>query len=207
MLTRKFDGRGTIFLELNINGEKFRCNERIVCGIGGVLVGTAVGFLFANGANRGRLRRLQIQVRAAVVEADSARARAVKDVVVAKDYGNAKLLKDLLPTCDNLDNAMDALSCDASLKIIEGIKLTRDELFKVLASHNVQPIPVSVGDKFDHNLCEAMMQTPIPPIPVSEPKSQSNAPQALSGTVSLVLSKGYMHGPRILRPAKVAVYE
>lgn len=204
MFSRKFDGRGGIVLQLDINGESLRCDERVVFAAGGIIVGMTIGAFWGGVASRRRIVKIQAQLRAAILEAESIRLRAIKDVAAATDFGSGKLLKDLLPTCDNLDHALASPAIEASLHLKEGIQMTRNELYKVLASHGVEPIKVGVGDKFDHDLCEAMMQTPLPP---PDPVPSDDIPTPASNTISTILSKGYTHNSRILRPAKVGVYK
>ena len=61
---------------------------------------------------------------------------------------------------------------------------------QVFASHSAKPIP-AVGENFDPNLHEAMVQMP----------SAEHPP----GTVIQEMEKGYMLNDRVVRPARVIV--
>ena len=68
--------------------------------------------------------------------------------------------------------------------------MVQKQLVEVLAKHGVEPIE-ALGQPFDPNLHEALMQQPTPDQP--------------EGTVVGELSKGYKIRDRVLRPSKVAV--
>ena len=71
-----------------------------------------------------------------------------------------------------------------------GFKLVVDELEKVANNHGLTSFG-EVGDVFDPNLHEALMQMPMEGVSVT--------------SVSQVMQPGYKLGDRVLRPARVAV--
>jgi molecular chaperone GrpE len=107
-------------------------------------------------------------------------------------YANSSLIKSILPTIDNFERALsqDATKVDAA-SILKGMQIVHDQLMAVLKSQKVEAIAPKVGDPFDPNHHEALMQ---------QPSDQYTEP-----TVTMLMEKGYtLHG-RTLRPAKVAV--
>jgi len=106
-------------------------------------------------------------------------------------YANSQLIKNLLPTIDNLERAIavDLTKTDAA-SIVKGLQVLVDQLMKVLAVQNVEVIAPEVGSPFDPTKHEALMQ------------QESEYPP---NTVTQLLQKGYALRDRTLRPAQVAV--
>lgn len=106
-------------------------------------------------------------------------------------YANSQLIKNLLPTIDNLERAMavDVSKTDAKA-VIDGLKVLVDQLMKVLTVQNVEVIAPNPGDPFDPTKHEALMQ------------QDSDYPP---NHVTQLLQKGYALRDRTLRPAQVAV--
>lgn len=129
----------------------------------------------------------------ATAELENVRRRASKDVENAHKFGVVKLMEDLLPVVDSLEQALQT-NIDTeetglnSMK--EGIELTLKLFVGVLEKFNVKQIN-PVGEAFNPNLHEAM--------------SMQEAPDALPGTVLVVFQKGYLLNERVIRPARVIV--
>ena len=70
------------------------------------------------------------------------------------------------------------------------IELTERELLKALEKHGVRKFE-PLGEKFDPNLHQAMLEIPDPSVP--------------AGTVVQIMQPGYTIGERVLRPALVGV--
>ena len=106
-------------------------------------------------------------------------------------YANSQLIKNLLPTIDNLERAMavDVEKADAK-SVVDGLKLLLDQMMKVLTTQHVEVIAPKAGDAFDPTKHEALMQqdSDLPPNHVTQ-----------------LLQKGYALRERTLRPAQVAV--
>lgn len=110
----------------------------------------------------------------------------------AIQYANSTLIKNLLPAIDNFERALevDPAKTDAA-KLLKGMQIVHDQLMKVFTAAHVEEIAPKVGDPFDPNHHEALMQ---------QADERFNEP-----TVTQLLQKGYsLHG-RTLRPAQVAV--
>ncbi|MCS6802645.1 MAG: nucleotide exchange factor GrpE [Chloroflexota bacterium] len=101
-------------------------------------------------------------------------------------YGSAPLIKELLGVLDDLERAL-ASAGDQDSPIVQGVELTRRNFVAALERYGVSEIP-ALGETFDPNLHEAVMQAP-----------------GAENKVITVIKKGYRLHDRILRPAMVAV--
>lgn len=129
----------------------------------------------------------------ATAELDNFRKRAERDVEKAYAYGPEKLLTELLPVMDSLEQALASAQSDseAMASMIEGIELTIKMFIGVLEKFSVTQIDPQ-GEAFDPNQHEAM--------------SMQEAPEGVSpGTVMMVFQKGYLLKERVVRPARVIV--
>jgi len=132
-----------------------------------------------------------------LAEMENLRRRTAREVIDARQYGNAGFARDILAVADNMERALAALDAelrekaDAGVKaLLDGVELTERELLKVLEKHGVKKFE-PLGEKFDPNLHQAMYEVADPSVP--------------AGTVAQVIQAGYMIGDRMLRPALVAV--
>jgi molecular chaperone GrpE len=114
------------------------------------------------------------------------RAQAEAD----RGYLVGALALDVLSVLDNFERAMEAARSANAPGIVEGLEMVHRQMLSALAKHGVEPIAV-LGEPFDPNQCEAVMQQPD----ASKPE----------GTVVAELARGYRLRDRVLRPAKVAV--
>jgi molecular chaperone GrpE len=143
--------------------------------------------------NNDRLRLL--------AEMENVRTIAKRDVDLAKTYGMQSFSKKLLEVVDNLNRAVQSVPEPMRVKtegqdkvfstLYEGIVATEKEMLKLLAQNGIESFG-KVGEKFDPNRHEAMLQTPA--TPGVEPNS-----------ISSVLKVGFMLKDRVLRPAQVAI--
>ncbi len=106
-------------------------------------------------------------------------------------FGNESILRDILPTLDNLDRAIKASKGTADNDaLIQGVELTLKSLTENLGKHGVKAI-ASVGQPFDPTQHQAVAQV----------ASDSVAP----GHVVEEFQKGYLLHDRVLRAAMVSV--
>lgn len=104
---------------------------------------------------------------------------------------NESLVGDLLPVLDNLERALDAAEDSAeSSTITEGLSMIHSDLLRVLGRHGLESVE-SLGQPFDPEFHEAMMQQDDPDQPAN--------------TVIHQMQKGYLFQNRLLRPAMVVV--
>jgi len=138
---------------------------------------------------------LQDKLMRAVAETENLRRRAAREREDIAKYAITGFARDLLPVVDNLRRALDsvpeAARRDESLAgLIEGIEMTEREILAAFERHGIRRID-PLGEKFDHNLHQAMFEVP-----------GADAPD---GTVVQVAQVGYTIADRLLRPAMVGV--
>jgi molecular chaperone GrpE len=132
-----------------------------------------------------RLLRLQ-------ADFENFRKRTLREREEAYLYGHQNLVKELLPTVDNLERAIEhARGEGADLEgLLQGVELVLRELQSVLARSGVAQIEAE-GKPFDPALHEAMGAQPTADVPPN--------------TVTQVFQKGYRLRDRMLRPARVMI--
>ena len=144
-------------------------------------------------ALRGELAALQEKMIRLQADFDNFRRRALKEREEAHQYGHENLVKDLLPSVDNLDRAIEhARKSDGGdfESMLQGVELVQRELLGALESHGVSEIEAE-RVAFDPNVHEAMAQREDDSVPTN--------------TVIEVFQKGYRLRDRLLRPARVVV--
>jgi molecular chaperone GrpE len=140
--------------------------------------------------------KLKDQALRALAEQENTRRRAQRDVEENSKFAVSNFARDVLPVGDNLRRALETISPEARAadpalaKFAEGVELTERELLNVLERFGIKRID-PVGQPFDHNLHQAMMQV-----------DNANQPP---GTVVQVFQPGYTIHGRLLRPAMVTV--
>ena len=90
-------------------------------------------------------------------EFENYRKRAERDRGDMVASASRRVVEALLPVLDSLDAAATmAPDSAASERMRDGLLTTREQLLKVLASDEVAPLSVAVGDPFDPSLHEAV---------------------------------------------------
>ena len=132
----------------------------------------------------------------ALAEAENVRRRAARDKSDAAKYAIANFAREVLGVADNMKRAMasvdtEARKSDPALEqLMVGLEMTEAEMLSTFERFGIKPIE-AMGEKFDHNLHEAMFEL-----------DDASKP---AGTVMQVVEPGYMINDRLLRPAKVGV--
>ena len=122
----------------------------------------------------------------ALAEAENIRRRAVRDVEEAHRYGIKKLLEELIPVLDSLEQGLAMGGLDS-----EGLALTLKMLQKILEKFNVTEINPINNELFNPTYHEVMMTQDNPDLPVN--------------AVITVMQKGYTLHDRVIRPARVVI--
>jgi molecular chaperone GrpE len=124
-------------------------------------------------------------------EFDNYKKRVQKDRSDLINYGNERLIKELLPIIDSMERALNHVSNSEDIDaFVEGLKLIYEQLLVSLKKHGVESIE-SIGQEFDPNFHEAMMK-------VESDKLDDNK-------VVEEFEKGYLLNGRLLRPSKVSI--
>ena len=127
----------------------------------------------------------------ACAELENYKKRAAKDRENFIKYGNETLIKEILPTVDSMERALEhACNSDDFEAFVDGLRMIRDTFISVLGKQGVEEIE-AIGKDFDPNFHEAMMQ-------VEGGKEADN-------TVVEEFEKGYLLNGRLLRPSKVSI--
>ena len=137
------------------------------------------------------LQILQDKYMRLAAEFENYKRRAQRDQSDSVRYANESLLKNLLPTLDNLERAIKSgIDAGASGALIEGVELTHKQFLETVGKLGVRQVS-SEGAEFDPNVHQAVAQV----------ESETAAPN----TVVEEFQKGYFLHDRILRPAMVTV--
>ncbi len=102
------------------------------------------------------------------------------------------LVRDFLPVLDNLERAMTVPDTADVQTVVTGVRGTYDQWLEVLKANGVEPIAPEIGDEYDAQRHEALLQTPVDPTPEQQQVTQ-------------LLRKGFAFDGKLLRPAQVAV--
>ena len=120
---------------------------------------------------------------------DNYRKRMARDREELAQFAAKDILKDLLPTVDNLALALDKAE-NKDDPFVQGVKLAYDGFLKALADHGATPID-SLGEPFDANYHEALAQLP--------------SPDVAEGVVMNEVKRGWLLHGKLLRAAQVVV--
>jgi molecular chaperone GrpE len=111
-------------------------------------------------------------------------------------HARERFAEDLLPVLDAYDMAFQ--NKEAWEKVDKnwrtGVEYIHSQLLKVLSDNGIEEIPTKEGDIFDPNLHEPMGTVEI-------------EDEAKNHTIAQVMQKGYKNGARIVRPARVKIFE
>jgi molecular chaperone GrpE len=121
-------------------------------------------------------------------EFENFKKRTKKEAEEASTRGREQLLKELLPAIDNLERALKHAPAGDPLAV--GVQQTEKILLQALEKFGVVRFS-SVGKPFDPSIHDAIQQV----------ETSEHPP----GSVAQEFASGYMIGPRLLRPAMVAV--
>jgi molecular chaperone GrpE len=114
--------------------------------------------------------------------------RVERDRQAAALDAEAALLRELVPTLDNLERALQSAEEGSALR--EGVELIQRGLLALLQSRGVSALDPR-GERFDPELHQALTSEAVPGV--------------AEGTVVEVFRKGYRFKDRLLRPALVKV--
>lgn len=132
----------------------------------------------------------------AMAETENVRRRAERDKEDASKYAIANFAREMVTVSDNLARALGSIDADARSdnpaldQLLVGLEMTERGIQTTFERFGIKVIE-AMGEKFDHNLHEAMFEM-----------DDATKP---SGTVVQVVETGYVLKDRLLRPAKVGV--
>ena len=121
------------------------------------------------------------------------RRRAAQDVERAREAGVDSALLSVMNVYDDLNRALKVADENDPSKIIPGVASVRDSLVRNLDTMGIKPVG-AVGDTFDPDVHEALTSMPT-------------EDEEKSGTIADVFQVGFIKGERLIRPARVVVYQ
>ena len=137
-----------------------------------------------------RESELMNQHRRLAADFNNFRNRAQRDITLAVEQAERKILLDLLSVLDNFDRGLSATYQDVE-SFRSGVELIRKQFLEALRRMNVEPLPLQVGDPFDALHAEALTTFSDPNLP--------------DGAVAAVYERGFNLNGQLLRAARVVV--
>ncbi|MDP5109817.1 MAG: nucleotide exchange factor GrpE, partial [Rickettsiaceae bacterium] len=104
---------------------------------------------------------LQDKLLRQLAESENVRTRSAKLIEEAREYAIFEFTKDLIPVIDNLQRALEHLPKDLDpdvQNVVEGVKMTKEQLESAFKKHHLESITPQSGDKFDYNIHHAISQ-------------------------------------------------
>ncbi len=126
-------------------------------------------------------------------ELDTVRRLAAADQSRARDAGLDAAVLPVMTVYDDLRRALAAAEGGDPAQIVPGVRAVMDGLERNLGKLDIRRIG-EVGEPFDPDLHEAL--TSAPPVQGATP-----------GTIADVYEAGFARGDRLIRPARVVVYQ
>jgi len=123
-------------------------------------------------------------------EFDNARKRTVKEHEEFIKYAGEKLIQEFIDVFESLERGIENAKNADKDKLIEGMELVYKKFKVVFEKNGLTPIK-ALGEKFDHNKHEAMMQT--------------LTDEGEEDTILEEFAKGYMLNGKVIRYSKVRV--
>jgi molecular chaperone GrpE len=133
----------------------------------------------------------------ALAETENLRRRSAREVEEAHKYAITGFARELLEVADNLSRALASLPPEAReqselvQRLVDGVALTERSLLASFERHQIAKVVPELGEKFDHNRQQAMLEIETAEYP--------------AGTVAQVMQPGYVIADRLLRPALVGI--
>jgi molecular chaperone GrpE len=141
-----------------------------------------------------QIEELKDKLLRAMAESENTRRRFEKMVAESRDYAITSFAKDLLSVMDNLSRSLQYNNAEITTQIanvIDGVKMTRDEMESIFTKHGLEKIDPAIGDNFDYNLHHAV--------------SQVETNDYDTDKIVETMQQGYKIKERLLRPAIVKV--
>ncbi len=129
----------------------------------------------------------------AMAELDTVRRRAAADQSRARDAGLDAAVLPVMEVHDDLRRALSAAEGSDPASIVPGVRAVMETLERNLGKLDIRRIG-DVGEAFDPDLHEALTSMPV-------------AEGAEPGTIAEVFEAGFARGERLIRPARVVVYQ
>jgi molecular chaperone GrpE len=137
-----------------------------------------------------REAELMEQHRRLAADFNNFRNRVQRDIALAVEQAERRILLEMLPVLDNFDRGLSASYQDVET-FRSGVELIRRQFLEALRRLNVEPLPLQVGDPFDALHAEALTTFSDPALP--------------DGAVAAIYERGFNLKGQLLRAARVVV--
>ena len=138
-----------------------------------------------------RNRELEDKLLRMAAEQDNFRKRMQRERETALKYAEETILRELLPSLDNLERAVEQCKCTTDAgAILAGVEMTSKGLLSTLEKFGIKPL-AGEGQPFDPNFHEAVAMEASAEVPENQ--------------IVQEYQKGYMFKDRLIRAAKVVV--
>lgn len=118
------------------------------------------------------------------------RNRTSREIQLAVELSEKKLLLEILPVLDNFERCLAATYADQEA-CLEGVRLIQKQFVDALKKLGVEQVPLQLGESFDATHAEALTTLQNPALP--------------DHSIAAVYEAGYLLRDSLLRPAKVVV--
>lgn len=119
-----------------------------------------------------------------MAEFDNARKRWALEKTEAREYASIDLVKELLPLCDDFENALNSLN-EEERKCVEPLA---NKFFAIMQKNGLKALAVKKGDEFDSMKMDAVQVT-----------------NGEDGKIIEIISNGFVFKEKLLRPTQVIV--
>lgn len=138
-----------------------------------------------------QVESLKDQLLRKTAEMENLRRRTQKEKEELVKYANERLIVNLIDIPDDLSNALQAAKQENSSKesVVQGIEMIHNKAFRLFENAGLQLMKIEIGDEFDVEYHEALMQQPSEEIP--------------EGHIVAVIQTGYLLNDKVIRHAKV----
>lgn len=126
----------------------------------------------------------------AYAEFDNTKKRFAKEKDESLRYAHERMVKDLLPVLDGLEQALAHAETSDKKAIVEGVQLVLRQFLKALEGYGVTQVP-AIGHFFDPHHHEA----------VGQQESEEHEPDSVVNEYR----RGYKMHDRLIRPSMVTV--
>ena len=137
-----------------------------------------------------REAELMDQQRRLAADFNNFRNRAQRDISLAVEQAERRILLEMLPVLDNFDRGLSATYQDVEA-FRSGVELIRKQFLEALRRLSVEALPLQVGDPFDALHAEALTTFTDPTLP--------------DGAVAAIYERGFNLKGQLLRAARVVV--
>ncbi len=137
-----------------------------------------------------REAELMDQHRRLAADFNNFRNRAQRDISLAVEQAERRILVEMLPVLDNFDRGLGATYQDVE-SFRAGVELIRRQFLEALRRLGVEPLPLQVGEPFDATHAEALTTFSDPNLP--------------DGAVAAIYERGFNLKGQLLRAARVVV--